>query len=284
MLPRSYLFVPGDRPRMLEKAVSRGADAVIVDLEDSIAVQNKSQARAGTAEWLGNRTADSNGCERWVRFNAGTQFERDVEALAGESCDGAVLSKVTEAREVAVAVRILSAAGICRRVIPLIETARGLQASSAIAGVEGVHRMMLGEADLGAELGLFQKVPAWDSIRVRIVIASAAANLHPPIGPVDPDFSDIATFSSETKRLRRIGFSSRAAIHPAQVEAIHVAVAPSRDEIVRATRLLTAYDAAQVESVGAFVGPDGGMVDDAYARWARRIVRDAERDAAGSSQ
>jgi citrate lyase subunit beta/citryl-CoA lyase len=276
MVSRSYLFVPGDRSEMLAKAGSRGADAVIADLEDAVSATNKDQAREMVTAWLGAAGASDTG-ERWVRFNSGDSFMADVEALAGTSFDGAVLSKVLTPEEVAESVQILSEAGLCSAVIPLIETARGLLTCAAIAEVSGVHRLMIGEADLGAELGLVAGDPAWDGIRMQIVVASAAARIHPPIGPVDPEFADLATLARDTLRLRSLGFSGRAAIHPAQIAVIHEGLAPSTEEIAHATDVLTASAAAQGDAVGAFVGPDGTMVDDAYVRWARRIIGDAER-------
>jgi citrate lyase subunit beta/citryl-CoA lyase len=221
--------------------------------------------------------------ERLVRFNSGPPFIADVEALKGTSFDGAILSKVSAPGEVAEAVQVLTEAGLCSVVTPLIETARGLLACAAIAEVPGVHRLMIGEADLGAELGLVAGDSAWDGISMQLVVASAAARIHPPIGPVDADFAELATFASDTLRLRSLGFSARAAIHPSQVAAIHTAMAPSSDEVARATDLLSAYEATRDSAVGAFVGPDGTMIDEAYIRWARRIVRDAERGRADRS-
>ena len=281
MVSRSYLFVPGDGQEMLAKASSRGADAVVADLEDSVSLANKDRARGVVAAWLGD-TGDPEGGERWVRFNSGAPFLTDIEALVGRSIDGGVLSKVSAPEDVAEAVQILTEAGLCSAVTPLIETARGLLACAEIAEVPGVHRLMIGEADLGAELGLVARDPAWDGIRMQIVVASAAARIHPPIGPVDPDFADLATFAADTRRLRSLGFSGRAAIHPAQIAATHSAMVPSAEELARATDLLSAYEATRGSAVGAFVGPDGTMVDEAYVRWARRIVADAERGRAHS--
>lgn len=235
------------------------------------------------AEWLDGYD-HSEGNERWVRFNGGEQFWADIEALAGRSFDGAILSKVTEAREVADAVRSLTREGLCATVVPLIETARGLLACADIAMVPGVHRMMLGEADLGAELGLIPRDPAWDGIRVQVVVASAAARIQPPIGPVDPDFTDLERFTRDTRRLRSLGFSARAAVHPAQIGAIHTAMMPSSEEVARAMALLDACGMTQEGSVGAMIGPDGAMVDEAYLRWARRIVAAADQSDEKSDQ
>ena len=223
LVSRSYLFVPGDRPELLAKSRLRGADAVIADFEDGVGAGNKDLARATVAEWL-NTVVEGSAGDRWVRTNTGDLFLDDVDALAGSAIDGVVLSKVGESGEVVEAVRLLDARGVCSKVVPLIETARGLLSCAEIAEVQGVERLMIGEADLGADLGLAAGDPAWDAIRIQVVVASAAARLAPPIGPVDPDFADLSRFTNDTRRLRSLGFSARAAIHPNQIEAIHLAM------------------------------------------------------------
>lgn len=276
MVARSYLFVPGDRQQMLVKSRSRGADAVIADLEDGVAAGNKEAARETVIEWLATREQGDDS-EHWIRFNSGDLFMDDVRALSGSEFDGVILSKVSGLGDLVEAVRMLDAHEVCSKVIPLIETAKGLLACADVADVHGVERLMIGEADLGADLGLVSGHPAWDAIRVQVVVASAAAGLPPPIGPVDPNFADVAGFTSETRQLRSLGFSARAAIHPIQVEAIHTAMAPSAEEVAQAKDLLLAVSELSDVTVGALRGPDGSMVDEAYIRWARRIIDDADR-------
>ena len=272
MVARSYLFVPGNRQHMLDKALSRGADAVIVDLEDAVAESEKTEARRQTIRWLDTTTDDPNRSEVWVRVNSGNRGTDDIEALGGQTIEGVVLPKVGGASEVARVIATLADAALFRNVIVLVETARSVQAVDEIAAVEGVYQLMLGEADLGAELGVFPRETSWDSIRLRLVIASAAANIAPPIGPVEPNYSNIDSFVTDTEHLRRLGFSSRAAIHPAQIQPINAALTPTPAEIERATEILRLHEGLDPKRRGSFVGPDGHMIDEAYIRWARRIL------------
>ncbi len=276
MIARSYLFVPGDRPEMLARAPERGADAVIADLEDAVALQRKADAREITREWLD--AVDRGGrCQLWVRLNSGDLFAEDVAVLEGQGIDGVVLPKLANAAETKQAIDVVTASGLADKAIALIETAKGVQHVDAIAQVAGVHQLMIGEVDLGGDLGTVPDDPIWDAIRIRLVIASAAAGIQPPIGPVDSSFVDVGRLSADTQRLKRMGFASRSAIHPAQIEPIHTGLAPTEAEIARATELVASFDRADSMAHGAYVGPDGEMVDVAHVKWARRILSLVDR-------
>ena len=276
MTARSYLFVPGDRAEMLARATERGADAVIADLEDAVALQRKAEARTVTKAWL-DGTDRGGQCQLWVRVNSGDLFTEDVAFLAGQGIDGVVLPKLANATEAGQAIDVVTQSGLADKVIALIETARGVQQVDEIAQVAGVHQLMIGEVDLGGDLGTVPDDPIWDAIRIRLVIASAAAGIHPPIGPVDSSFVDVERLAADTRRLKRLGFASRSAIHPAQIEPIHVGLAPTEDESAKASELVASFDDAESMAHGAYVGPDGEMVDVAHVKWARRILELAER-------
>lgn len=222
MIARSYLYVPGDSGDRLERAPTRGTDVVIADLEDAVAAARKAVAVEAVAAWLARRDG---GVQRWVRVNAGERGLDDLRAVFGPGLDGIVIPKVASPADVQQVLDTLGALdrerGVADRVavMPLIETARGLRDVDAIAEHPGVGVLQLGELDLAADLGL---APAPDDsellyARSRVVTASAAAGLQPPVAPVSPDFADLDGFRAGTERLRRLGFVGRAVIHPAQV-------------------------------------------------------------------
>lgn len=261
MSARCFLYVPGDKPEMLAKAVSRGADALIVDLEDAVTFARKVDARSIVAEWLRANSAKQ---AVWVRVNSGEEQAEDLAALDGASVAGIVVPKVNTPGEVGAAV----ATG--RKVCALIETAEGVLNSRGIASVDGVVRLALGEADLGADLGMDPSDDGreWQAIRTRMVLVSAAAAIEPPVGPVSTNIDDATSLRSTTDALRRMGFGARAAIHPSQVSVITEVFTPTESEISAARSLLAASHAA---GGGAFRSEER-MVDEAVLRSARRTL------------
>jgi citrate lyase subunit beta/citryl-CoA lyase len=269
--PRSYLFVPGDNQKFLAKAEARQADALIIDLEDAISPSNKEIARHRAAEWLRNRIDSA--APVWVRLNRGADQPADLDAVATLPIAGVMLPKLEQSDEIEVALAGLEGS---KQAIVIVETAAALRNLDAIAQSEGVYQLMIGEADLGADLGMKEDHPAWDSIRVDIVAASIAAGIHPPIASVNPYFSDADGLLAETVYLRDMGYVSRPAIHPAQVPVIHNAFTPSHEEIAEARTLLKSHESALNDDKGAH-GADGRMIDEAFVRRARRVVALAER-------
>lgn len=273
MIPRSYLFVPGDQAKMLEKVAERGADAVIVDLEDAVAPSNKDTARGATTDWLrgGSRPATPT----WVRINSGADGESDIEALTGAEIDGVMIPKARSADGVREWQGRLDESQLASRLLVLVETAGAVREVEAIASLPGVTQLMIGEADLGAELGITPGHPVWDSLRVDVVVASAAAGISPPIGPVDPGFSNPGRIEEETRHLRGVGFASRAVIHPDQITPVHQALTPSPEEVDQARRTLSEHERALASGKGAYVDSDGAMIDEAMVRRARQVLAHA---------
>jgi citrate lyase subunit beta/citryl-CoA lyase len=278
--PRSYLYVPAARADRLSAAAGRGAEAVLADLEDSVAPAQKRAALRNAWAW----THDSGGpahVERWVRVNADAAGLEDITTVYGPQLTGVCLPKVADADAVLRAAELLArlerdAGTASPRVLlmPLIETARGVRALDDIARAPRVHRLQLGELDLVAELGL---EPGEDEaelapIRSAAVVASAAAGLLPPVGPVSPEFRDLARLRRTTERLRRAGFLGRAAIHPAQLETIHQVFSVSPAELTAARAGIESYERALADGTGAIVGDDGRMVDEAVVRRWRRAI------------
>lgn len=266
MNARSYLYVPGDQPDKLAKADERGADALIVDLEDSVPLARKAEARAILAGWLGARG------ERdppvWVRVSSGAMLADDIAAIADASIAGVSLAKAT-LDGLARLDRLLDARGLA--VIALMETADAILGARAIAEHPRVVRLAIGEADLAAELAIETSSDGREMwfARQTVVLASAAAGIESPVGPVSTEFRDQAALRTTTETLRRMGFGARAAIHPAQVAIINEAFTPSADEVDAAQRIIERFAAA---GGAACTDDDGRMIDEAIVRSARRVL------------
>ncbi len=269
---------------MLAKAGNRGADAVIADLEDAVAPASKAAARATVTAWLADQRDP--GFDVWVRINS-TLDLRDADAAVADTGNlfGLVVPKVKSVEELfEVSARvgaIEAAAGIPAgrtRLLPIIETARAMRSVDDIAAAPRVHQLMIGEFDLGADLGVDPAATeAMLPLRMEVVVASAAAGIAPPLGPVLADFRDLDELAADTRRLVRQGFGSRPAIHPAQVAVINAAFTPGPDEVIRARRLVELYEAALAAGQGAVTDDDGRMVDEAVVRVARRVLEAARR-------
>ncbi|HEX9695267.1 MAG TPA: CoA ester lyase [Actinomycetota bacterium] len=255
---RSYLYVPGDRGEMLAGAGTRGADAIIADLEDAVPPERKQVARETVAAFLRDSPANV-----WVRING----EEDAHAIAPLAPAGLSVPKVS-------CVADIERVDVGLPIIALIETADGVLDAREIARHPSVVRLALGEADLGAELGIDPSPDhrEWQAVRTMIVLASAAAGLDAPVAPIATDFADLDALRESTRALRRMGFGARAAIHPAQIAIINESFTPSPDEVAAARRLIERFQAA---GRGVTTDDDGRMIDEAVIRSARRILAQA---------
>jgi citrate lyase subunit beta/citryl-CoA lyase len=260
---RSALFVPGDVPERHQRAFDAGADAVILDLEDAVAPTAKDAARQALTESAAERGV---GSLALVRVNSPhTALGReDLAALPRMGADGIVVPKADpEALDIA--------AELGLPLVALIETAGGVLGAAGIAAHPAVATVMLGPVDLGVELGV-SEAPDGDELiaaRSQIVIAAAAAGKRGPLdGPCLVPRDELA-LAQETARARRLGFSGKACIHPAQVAAVNRAFSPTREELAWARAVLDAFDG---EAEGAAVLLDGEMIDEPVARRARQIL------------
>ncbi|MFJ8862418.1 HpcH/HpaI aldolase/citrate lyase family protein [Streptomyces sp. NPDC102451] len=250
---RTLLFVPGDRPDRFDKAADSGADLVVVDLEDAVAAEDKNRARRAVAGWHGPRDRTV------VRVNApGTPwFEADLDTAAGLGC----LVMVPKAEDPAVLARI---AARCTTV-PLIETALGVERAYEVCSVPGVVRAAFGNVDLAAQLGVApDDTLALAHARSRLVLASAAAGAAPPVDGVTTAVRDTGALAADTAHARRLGFSGKLCVHPAQIAPVAAGFAPTESELRWARAVLGAGDA--VTTV------DGHMVDKPVLDRARGIL------------
>lgn len=281
MIARSYLYVPGNAPDKLAKVLGRGADAVIVDLEDAVPWASKDEARATVAAWLRALDGETEGVEIWVRVNPGPLGVEDVAAVVAPGLRGVMVAK-TESRADLDAIDDALGKAEAREgldagsvgVVPLLESAAAVLQARAIAAAPRVVRLQVGEADLAADLGFGEGVDDadWAPIRSQVVLVSAAAGISAPVAPVSTDFRDLERFAASTRALARRGYVGRACIHPAQVGVVNDVFTPSEDSLARARALVEVFDQAVAEGRGVVVGPDGRMVDEAVVRRARSVI------------
>jgi citrate lyase subunit beta / citryl-CoA lyase len=258
---RSFLFVPGDRPERFGKALSSGADRVIVDLEDAVAPDIKVTTRENLLRWL--ESADAR--DILVRVNAvGTPWhEDDLRALAPMShVAGLMLPKAEDADAVAA-----TRANI-RPDLPLfglIETVRGFTQLRAVAQAAGLTRLAFGSVDFCLETGIEGLGDELDFVRAQLTIESCLAGLPAPIEGVTIDIKSAATLEADVARARKLGFGGKLCIHPAQIEAVNRGFSPSAAQIDWAQRVIFA-----TQSGAGAVTVDGKLVD-------RPVIRQAEK-------
>lgn len=284
---RSLLFVPGDSPRKLDKAVESGADVLLLDLEDSVALDAKPAARAATADFL-RRTRDIPGRPRlYVRVNAlgSGLVDADLDAVMAAGPDGILLPKAVGGRDVThldakIAVREAVEGlpdGGTDIVAIATETAASLFAMGSFQGASRRLRgLTWGAEDLSADLGaLRQRGPDGgftDAFRLArtLCLAGAVAAGVAPIDSIHAAFRDLDGLAAEAEAAALDGFTGKLAIHPAQVAPINAAFTPSAAAVGKARAVLAAFDAA---GPGAgVVSLDGAMLDQPHRLQAERLL------------
>lgn len=263
----AFLFVPGTRPERFAKALDSGADGVIIDLEDAVAEENKKRARdAIRSAWP---TFNAEQKKRLIiRSNSpGSQFYAADLILAQELDVACLLIPKSESLD-----QINGAAQILPNtaIIPMIETAIGLDRINDIATAEQVLRLALGNLDLQADLGMVcdSQESELQTARFQIVLASRLAQIAPPIDGVTPSTDDIERVTNDAERAKRMGFGGKLCIHPKQVPLVKAAFLPSAEEISWAFRVIEADKASK----GGAVKLDGRMIDHPVVLLAQRTL------------
>lgn len=261
-IPRSYLFVPGNRPERLDKALAAGADAVIIDLEDAVPEAEKASARAAIDRWLSPEKPVL------IRINAAgaREFRDDLELCRHPGVAGIVLPKAETLDE--------QLTDMAKPILSLIETAQGLWNALSIARTPGVQRLCFGSIDFQVDLGIAGEEELGYH-RAQLVLVSRVAGILPPVDGVTTAITDDAVIRADTLRAKRIGFGGKLCIHPKQLAAVHAGFAPTADEIAWAGRVRDAMAAAG----GAAVAVDGKMVDRPVMLRAEEILAEAARRA-----
>ena len=275
---RSLLFVPADRPERFAKAAASGADAIIIDLEDSVAPANKAKARDALREFLQTE------CEVpvLVRVNPldGEETQADLAAILPEPPVGVMLPKAEGAGSIARLVAMMEGAAI--PVLPIAtETPAAVFELGSYREVGGdLLGLTWGAEDLPAAIGATSAreedgsyTAPLQTVRSLALLGAHAAGV-PAIETVYPDIKDAEGLAAYAARGRRDGFSGMMAIHPAQVEIINRAFAPSEAEIAHARAVVAAFDAQP--NAGA-LQLDGRMIDRPHLVQARRVLEQVEQ-------
>lgn len=284
---RSMLFVPGDSEKKLRKGLESGADALIIDLEDSVAANRKGEARQVTRAFLDSRRG---GPKLFVRINPlSTPYAlEDLAAVAGGAPQGIVLPKCAGSSELVTVNHYLSALEVREKlppasiqILPIVtETAGAIfTLGSYVEAQARLCGMMWGCEDLAADVGASDNrssdkryLPPFDLARSLCLFAAAAAGV-PAIDTVFTDFKDVEELERESRAAERVGFTTKAAIHPAQVPIINRAFTPNEVAVEWARKVVAAFDASP--DVGV-VGVEGKMLDRPHLRAARRVLARAE--------
>ena len=281
---RSLLFVPVTVRRFVDGAARRGADAIILDLEDSVAASEKARARSLVPEAA--EIVSRGGADVVVRINRPLRMAvRDIEAAVGPRVLALALPKTENAAHVRLLAEIVDEVEIERgmtlgttRLIAMVETAA---AFFHIAEIAQAHQRLcalnLGAEDFATSAGILPEAEALSMPKQMAVFAARAARIMPLgfIGSI-AEFHDLDGFRQTIRRSRRFGFIGASVIHPSQVAILNEEFRPNAGEIDHARRVLAAYDKALAEGVGA-VTVDGKMIDVPVVERARRMV---EREAA----
>jgi citrate lyase subunit beta / citryl-CoA lyase len=291
---RSLLFVPGHRHDMIPKAAASGADAIILDLEDALASREKPAARRAVAEALDGPLADAPRHRAvFVRVNglASGLTDEDLHGAARPRLDGVCLPKCEASADVqAMAARLLvteDRLGIPRgrlRLLVLVETARGVLEAAAIARESPrVAGIVFGAEDFTADTGLVRTREGAElaAARTAVSIAAHAAGIE-PIDGIFADFRDEAGLVADSQEARRLGYTGKTLIHPAQVAPVHRVFAPAAGEIAKARRIVEAFERATAEQSGVVV-VDGAMVDRPVVLRAQRLLARAARTGAADA-
>ena len=263
----TFLFVPGDRPDRFAKAVDSGADVVILDLEDAVALTNKVDALAHVIDAL---TSSSSRVRALVRVNAHASYLaqelvalRALVAQPDHGLLGVMLPKSESAYDVEQIHRQLGLP-----VVALIETASGVANANDISRAQGVARLAFGAVDFARDVNATEPA-VFDAARAQIVIASRAAGLAAPIDSPSVSIQDVDLVETESRRSAAFGFGAKMCIHPAQVAAVVAGFTPTDEQVAWATQVVTLE--------GSATQLDGEMIDKPVVDRAKSILRRKER-------
>jgi citrate lyase subunit beta/citryl-CoA lyase len=281
---RSMIFTPGHRRDLIEKAIRSGADAVIVDLEDAVALENKVEARSSLAN------LPSSHVPLYVRVNGPTTefMWEDVVAATAAAVAGIVLPKAEDPgllKEISGAITAVEISSGHERgsigIVPLIESGLGVRQTYEMAvSSDRIESVLFGggeQGDLVADLGAEWTADGTGLLfaRSQVLLSARAAGIQHPMEAVFMDFRNLEALRVECELARRLGYVGKVAIHPAQVAVINDVFTPAPDVVEYQRRVLAAFEEAEAGG-SASIAVDGKMVDYAVARVARVIIARAE--------
>lgn len=285
---RSLLFVPGNRPEMLEKALGLKPDAIVPDMEDSVPLTEKEEARKTVAEYL-PRLAEA-GPLVLPRVNSQDTglLRDDLAAVVGPYIYGVTVGKVGSAAEVAVVSGILddleAAAGLekgSEKLVPWAETARGIVNAYEICSASPrIVAVAFGAEDFTNDMAIERTGDDSEVVYARsaVAVAARAAGVTALDTPY-VRYQDADGLRADAEASRKVGFRGKFAIHPSQIDVINEAYAPTEGEVQEARRVVAAFEEAERAGRGA-TSLDGRMIDAPVVSRARKLL-DLARAAGG---
>lgn len=283
---RSVLFVPGNRPERIDKAMASEADAIIIDLEDAVPASEKAAARETAAKKLGS----AGDRKVLVRINGTdtTFFHDDLAAVLKPGLSGLMIPKVEDEQSILLLHKLMRAKEVQEKletvpVLATIESARGVAniniISQTITDPPRLHTLIFGAADYTSDLGVEITKDGQELAypRARVVVACRAAGLFPPLDtPFMLDLKDLQALEADVLRGKQLGFGGKFCIHPNQIDIVNRTFSPQPEEIRQARAVVQAFEEAQAKGVGA-IQVDGKFVDKPVVERARQILMLARR-------
>jgi citrate lyase subunit beta/citryl-CoA lyase len=282
-LYRSWMFVPGNHERRLEKAKDLQADVIIYDLEDAVALSEKDKSR----KMVRKAIADNDKKVSYVRVNdiSTPYFFDDVSELAVEGLDGIVLPKAGKKEDVLLADHLLTQMEHKRdlgqgstEIVPLIESALGLHNAYEIAAsCKRVKRLAFGAVDFTLDINAELTKEGVEILyaRSQLIISSRAAGIEPPIDTVYVHIKDHEGLLKETRLVKQLGFQGKLVVHPDQIGVVNEVFTPTAEEVQEAKAIVAAFNDALVSGAAA-IQLNGKMIDYPVAERAKRIVHQAK--------
>lgn len=262
-LPRSYLFVPGNRPDRFNKALASSVDKVIIDLEDAVPPEQKLQARKTVAEYL---SSENSICLR-INSTDTEWFNEDLAVCSLAGVDSIMLPKVETMEQIN---QVTSKVQEEIPILPFIESAQGYWNMREVAAAHRVQRLVFGTLDFILDLGMDAQGDELNTVRLQMVLVSRLANIAAPVEGVSMDIKDVDGLRNDTQRARRLGFGAKLCIHPSQVAEVNACFTYNNEEIEWARKVV----AAAAESKGAVFSLEGKMIDRPVIERARVILQD----------
>ena len=285
-LLRSLLFAPGNHARKVEKAFTLEADAVVLDLEDAVAVAEKVPTRdLVIAALKHNRQRSLIGYVRVNAMDTDNCFG-DINAVLGEWLDGIMLPKVESAAHLQAVDWMMASLERERGIeagsidlLPIVETGKGIHNVHEIAASgTRVNRLSFGAGDYTGDMGLVWTPEERElaEARAAVVLASRVAGIEPPLDSVFIDLQDDEHLASSARTAHEMGFQGKLCIHPKQIDVVNRTFMPSEDQVAKAERYIAAFREAEAKG-SASIQVDGYFVDYPIVQRAERTLALMER-------
>jgi citrate lyase subunit beta/citryl-CoA lyase len=266
---QAFLFVPADRPERFEKALNTKAHAIIIDLEDAVAMTHKASARETLKQVL-PALLHTQRARIVVRINAyeSTQFAEDIAMLKDLPIAAVMLPKAESSEQLTTVQAVLSQDSV---ILPMVESAQGIDQLKSMASHPATLRLALGNIDVQAALGVTcdREETELLPLRYTMSLVSKLCHIAAPIDGVTVDIKAPQQLLDDTQRAKRIGFTGKLCIHPSQIDPVIQMFLPTQEEIKKAQLIVQ----ADKNSLGGVVQLDGRMIDRPVVLLAQRILK-----------